>query len=95
MCGWVIVHCMFHFRYQNAYMITPIEEYWQQHQLDTFKKVAGRSLVLAGDSRCDSPGFSAKYCTYSLLDTETNLIMHTVTLKRSEVHVYACSYILV
>ena len=41
--------------------------------------------ISAGDERCDSPGFSAKYCTYSLLDTATNLIVHMETLKRSDV----------
>ena len=48
-------------------------------------RVSGSNLILAGDGRCDSPGFSAKYCTYSLLDTATNLIIHTETLKRSDV----------
>ena len=72
-------------RYQNAYMIAPIEEYWQHQQSDILAKTSGRSLLLAGDGRCDSPGFSAKYCTYSLMDTETNLIVHTETLKRSQV----------
>ena len=48
-------------------------------------RVSGSNLVVAGDGRCDSPGFSAKYCTYSLLDTATNLIVHVETLKRSDV----------
>ena len=79
-------------RYQNAYMIAPIEEYWQRQQSDILAKTSGRSLLLAGDGRCDSPGFSAKYCTYSLMDTETNLIVHTETLKRSQVlHLHVLS----
>ena len=27
------------------------------------------------DGRCDSPGYSAKYGTYSLMNTETNMIV--------------------
>ena len=29
----------------------------------------------SGDGRCDSPGYSAKYGTYSLRNTETNMIV--------------------
>ena len=72
-------------------MIAPIEDYWAKQQTDILKNTSERSL-LAGDDRCDSPGFSAKYCTYSLMDTETNLIVHTETLKRSQVlHLHVLS----
>jgi hypothetical protein len=40
-----------------------------------------RTLQLAGDGRCDSPGFSAKYCTCSLLDMESQHILAFVTNK--------------
>ena len=43
-----------------------------------------RPLRLAGDGRCDSPGFSAKYCTYSLLDIETQHILMFVVIKVTE-----------
>lgn len=33
-------------------------------------------VKLAGDGRADSPGFSAKFGTYSLLDVEGNKILH-------------------
>ena len=29
----------------------------------------------SGDGQCDSPGYSAKYCTYSLMNSATNLIL--------------------
>ena len=32
-----------------------------------------RNLKLSGDGRCDSPWYSAKYCTYSLMDLATDL----------------------
>jgi len=34
-----------------------------------------RQLSLAGDGRCDSPGHSALFGTYSLMDTETGKIV--------------------
>ena len=43
-------------------------------------------LVLAGDGRCDSPGSSAKLCTYSLMDTATNKILHAETIDKREVN---------
>ena len=33
----------------------------------------GNDLKLSGDGRCDSPGYSPKYCTYSLMDSATDL----------------------
>ena len=36
----------------------------------------GNNLKLTGDGRCDSPGYSAKYCTYSLMDSATDLILN-------------------
>ena len=35
----------------------------------------GNKLHLSGDGRCDSPGYSAKYGTYSLMDSATDLIL--------------------
>lgn len=32
-------------------------------------------VIVGGDGRCDSPGHSAKYGTYSLMDAEQNKIL--------------------
>ena len=45
----------------------------------------GKTVTLAGDGRCNSPGSSAKYCTYSVLDIDTNTIIHAETLDKREV----------
>jgi len=42
-------------------------------------------LVLAGDGRCDSPGSSAKYCSYSLMDMNSHKILHIETIDKREV----------
>ena len=36
--------------------------------MDTMKE---KELILSGDGRCDSPGKSAKFYTYSLMDLES------------------------
>ena len=41
-----------------------------------FQVDEGHELIIAGDGRNDSPGHSSTYCTYSFLDTESNLILH-------------------
>ena len=48
-------------------------------------QVQNKDIVLSGDGRCDSPGKSAKYCTYSLLDTDTGYILHCETIDKREV----------
>ena len=42
-------------------------------------------IVLAGDGRCDSPGSSAKYCSYVLMDVNKNSILQMVTIDKRQV----------
>ena len=42
------------------------------------------NLALSGDGRCDSPGHSATYCTYSLMDMNSNLVLSSNVIKVSE-----------
>ena len=44
-----------------------------------------KSAVLCGDGRCDSSGKSAKYCTYSLMDSQTNKILYMDTVDKRDV----------
>ena len=44
----------------------------------------GNDLKLSGDGRCDSPGYNAKYCTYSLMDSATDLILDYKLIQSSE-----------
>ena len=44
----------------------------------------GNDLKLSGGGRCDSPGYSAKYCTYSLTDSANDLILDYKLIQSSE-----------
>ncbi|XP_056433403.1 uncharacterized protein LOC130371601 [Gadus chalcogrammus] len=44
----------------------------------------GKKLHLSGDGRCDTPGFSAKYCHYTLMLDDTKEIIHTELLQSTE-----------
>lgn len=44
-----------------------------------------KSVELCGDRHCNSPGKSAKYCTYSLMDSENNKILYVESIDKCEV----------
>ena len=46
-------------------------------------------LVLAGDDRCDSPGKTAKFCTYSVMVSDTNHILHFENVNNREVALHS------
>jgi len=63
--------------HQKKYLHTAVQRTYQQQQSSLLNniKAEGRELVVGGDGRCDSPGHSAKYGTYSLMDAEQNKIL--------------------
>ena len=46
--------------------------------------LANKNLVLCGDGRNDSPGHSAQYCLYTLMDTETKKIADIQVVDKRE-----------
>ena len=54
----------------------------QQEAVLAFLRDEG--LYLSGDGRCDSPGYSAKYCTYSIMDSVSDLILDYKLVQSSE-----------
>ena len=73
-------------RIQRENLMPVILHTWTTLQEELLKQVkeSGRMLRLAGDGRCDSPGYSAKYCKYSLLDMETDAILSFVVVQVTE-----------
>ncbi|KAH7981804.1 hypothetical protein HPB52_001114 [Rhipicephalus sanguineus] len=49
---------------------------WTTQQASLVESCKGRELRLLGDGRCDSPGHSAKYLTYTLMDAETKKVLN-------------------
>lgn len=45
------------------------------HQTAILSALSDNPIGLAGDGRCDSPGYNAKYCSYTLMDMKTDLIV--------------------
>ena len=51
-----------------------------------FNKFNNNSLQLADDERCDSPGSSAKYCSYSLMEINSHKILHVENVDKRDVN---------
>lgn len=60
---------------QKLYLIPSVFNVWNKHQQALFKQLEGKDLVLGGDARCDSPGHSAKYGTYHLVELTTRKVV--------------------
>lgn len=62
---------------QRTNLVPVILTAWKNYQQCLFDELrrAGKPLRLCGDGRMDSPGFSAKYCTYSLMDMTSNKVL--------------------
>jgi len=62
---------------QRANLIPVIMETWKTHQQCLFAELrhTENPLRLCGDGRMDSPGFSAKYCCYTLMDMDTDKVL--------------------
>ncbi|KAK8781342.1 hypothetical protein V5799_017318 [Amblyomma americanum] len=60
----------------RCYLLPAIDKIWQQQQEELFRQLEGCTVDLAGDGRCDSPGFCAKFLTYSLHVAQLNKILH-------------------
>ena len=65
------------FRLQSSYLQSAISTVWIRHQqmlLSSFNP-DNMKLQVGGDGRADSPGHSAKYGTYSLMELTCNRVI--------------------
>lgn len=59
-----------YFRHQTKYVIPIIIQTWRKHQSELIAKLQGMGggLELSGDGRSDSPGHSAKFGGYNIIE---------------------------
>lgn len=62
-----------------------LQQVWTDEQGKLLDELRDQPLDLAGDGRCDSPGFCAKYLTYSLFVGHVNKILHFEQVQVGEV----------
>ena len=63
------------FRIQKHYVVPAISSVWMYAQAKLLKERQNRPVKLAGDGRCCSPGHTAKYGSYTLMDAECGQIL--------------------
>lgn len=58
-------------RIQRCFILPAIDAVWHRKQDSILKSCQGKMVKAGGDARCCTPGHSAKYGSYSLMDLET------------------------
>ena len=71
---------------QRLYLFPVISEKWEMVRKAIVIELKERAHVsLSGDGSCDSPGHSAKYGTYTVMDNESHKIVDFTVIQGSEV----------
>ena len=72
-------------RNQRLFITPVVLDMWHSMKAKVLEVLgAYSSIVLGGDGRNDSPGFSARYCVYVLMDLVSNVIVDIETLDKRE-----------
>ncbi|XP_064465216.1 uncharacterized protein LOC135376632 [Ornithodoros turicata] len=74
-----------YFRTQKQHLFPAVNDVFLSRQAELLDRLRPVPLTLAGDGRCDSPGHTALYGTYTLLETVANRIIHFELVKSTEV----------
>ena len=70
---------------QKNYLFPIVNKKFADHQVDVFNEVRNTEVVAGGDGRCNSPGHSAKYGTYSIVDTASSKVLDFSLVQVTEV----------
>lgn len=71
-------------RIQSLYALPSIREMWNRMKEVVWKAFENDVLVVCGDGRMDSPGFSAKYCVYTMMEHYLNVIVDIEVVDKRE-----------
>ncbi|XP_063956776.1 uncharacterized protein LOC129269419 isoform X1 [Lytechinus pictus] len=69
---------------QSHYVCPEVEDSFNKYLTEKANELKEKDVVVCGDARNDSPGFSAQYCTYTLLDEESKDIVHVEFMDKRE-----------
>ncbi|XP_078327710.1 uncharacterized protein LOC111106332 isoform X2 [Crassostrea virginica] len=74
-------------QHQKYYLHPAVSTLWKEFQNNYFdqKTKQGDGLVLGGDGRADTPGHSAKYGSYAMLDMDLMLVIDIQLVQSNEV----------
>ena len=63
------------YKIQKSYLFPAIDYVYEVQKKSIVEKLQNETLTAAGDGRFDSPGFSAKYGTYTIMDINSKVII--------------------
>nr|XP_055024872.1 uncharacterized protein LOC129414783 isoform X2 [Misgurnus anguillicaudatus] len=72
-------------RHARSYLEPAVIHKWHAFQESEFEHLRQRPVKIGGDMRADSPGHSAKYGSYSLMNLENNNIIDIQLVQSNEV----------
>ncbi|XP_064464382.1 uncharacterized protein LOC135375640 [Ornithodoros turicata] len=72
------------YRYQSCFLVPAVEKVWSLEQRQLLDQLDDQAVDVSADGRCDSPGFCAKYMTYSIHVDQLNKIIHSVQVQLAE-----------
>uniref|UniRef100_A0A672IZZ1 THAP-type domain-containing protein n=1 Tax=Salarias fasciatus TaxID=181472 RepID=A0A672IZZ1_SALFA len=71
---------------RKKHVFPVINKTWIAEQEAVLSEIKSQEeVVLCGDGRCDSPGHSAKYCTYTFLDAQSSKVVDFNVVSVTEV----------
>ena len=64
--------------HQSQYLQPAVLSVWNYHQRQILLAITNKDspLIVGGDGRADSPGHSAKFGSYGIIDLDTNKVLH-------------------
>ena len=75
-----------YYQLRRDFIVPVVRQKWGVERKRMVQLLKSREVVvLVGDGRCDSPGHSAKYCTYTFMETETDNVIDTIVVPVTEV----------
>ena len=65
------------YRHTSSYLNAVVIQQWKEHQQDLISEFLEKNdeLILAGDGRCDLPGYSAKFGSFTLIEQRVNRVV--------------------
>ncbi|CAC5390531.1 unnamed protein product [Mytilus coruscus] len=72
-------------RLQTLYVSPSASMAWDAEQTALLTDLYDKEVIIGGDARCDSPGYSAKYGSYTIMDLETSKILDFQLVQCNEV----------
>ncbi|CAJ0961861.1 unnamed protein product [Ranitomeya imitator] len=72
------------YRYQSKFLFPAIDIAWKTEQANVKKEIITKNIIVSGDGQCDSPGHSAKYCVYTVMDTISDKIIDFEVVQQTQ-----------